>query len=134
VRRPNEKGHVERLLDYGRHRCLVPIPHVRSLEELNQRLEDWCRQDLEQTARKQSVPRRVRLAEDQAAFLPTPEAGFESRRLVPGQVNSLSLVSFARNQYSVPTQYAHRDVTIVAGIEELKITFEDRLIARHRRY
>lgn len=133
VRRPNEKGHVERLLDYGRKRCLVPIPQVRSLEELNQRLEAWCREDLEQTARKQSVPKRVQLADDQAAFLPIPEPEFESRRLVPGQVDSLSLVAFDRNQYSVPTQYAYRDVTIVAGIEELKITFEDRLIARHRR-
>lgn len=50
------------------------------------------------------------------------------------QADSLSLVAFDRNQYSVQTQYAHRDVTIVAGIEDLRIIFDDRLIARHRRY
>ena len=61
VRRPNEKGHVERLLDYGRRRCLVPIPQVQTLAELDDRLEAWCRQDLAQTARKQSVPKQVRL-------------------------------------------------------------------------
>lgn len=133
VRRPNEKGHVEHLLDYGRKRCLVPVPQVSSLEELNGRLEAWCRKDLGQTARKQSVPKQVHLADDQAAFRPIPVQDFESRRLVPGQADSLSLVAFDRNQYSVPTQYAHRQMMIVAGIDELRIIFEDRLIARHRR-
>lgn len=133
VRRPNEKGHVERLLDYARHRCLVPIPTVNSLEELNRQLEAWCRKDLAQTARKQSVPKQVRLIEDQAAFLPIPEQDFEARRVVPGQADSLSLVTFDRNQYSVPTRYAHRHVMIMAGIEEVRIVFEDQLIAQHRR-
>lgn len=133
VGRPNEKGHVERLLDYGRRRCLVPIPKVASLEELNQHLEAWCRRDLQQTARRQSVPKQARLAEDQQAFLPIPVPEFEARRLVPGKADSLSLVCFDRNTYSVPTAYAHRDVTVVAGIEELRIVYGDRLIARHRR-
>jgi transposase len=133
VRRPNEKGHVERLLDYARHRCLVPIPTVNTLEELNQYLEAWCRKDLEQTARKQSVPKQLRLCDDQGAFLPSPEQDFEARCVAPGQADSLSLVTFDRNQYSVPTQYAHRKVTIVAGIEDVRIIFEDRLIAQHRR-
>src|SRR5262249_5350272 len=38
VRRPNEKGHVERLLDYARSNFLVPVPAVESLAELNARL------------------------------------------------------------------------------------------------
>ena len=133
VGRPNEKGHVERLLDYGRRRCLVPIPKVASLGELNQRLEAWCRRDLQQTARRQVLPKQARLAEDQQAFLPIPGQDFEARRLVPGMADSLSLVHFDRNAYSVPTAYAHRDVTVVAGIEELRIVHGDRLIARHRR-
>ncbi len=73
------------------------------------------------------------MIDDQAAFRPLPEPDFESRRVVPGQADSLSLVTFDRNQYSVPTRYAHRDVIVIAGIEELKIVFEDQLIARHRR-
>jgi hypothetical protein len=106
---------------------------VNSLEELNQQLEAWCLKDLEQTARKQSVPKQVRLSEDQAAFLPIPEQDFEARRVVPGQADSLSLVTFDRNQYSVPTRYAHRHVMIIAGIEDVRIVFEDQLIAQHRR-
>lgn len=133
VRRPNEKGHVERLVDYARRRSLVPIPQVRSLEELNQHLESWCRRDLEQTARKQSVPKCAQLIDDQTAFLVLPAVDFESRRIVPGQADSLSLVTFDRNQYSVPTRYAHRGVIVVAAIEEVRIIFEERLIAHHVR-
>ncbi|HWL07372.1 MAG TPA: IS21 family transposase [Planctomicrobium sp.] len=38
VRRPNEKGHVERLVDDARKTFLVPVPQVRLLEELNTQL------------------------------------------------------------------------------------------------
>src|SRR5262245_61924843 len=32
VGRPNEKGHVERLVDFARKTFLVPVPRVRNLE------------------------------------------------------------------------------------------------------
>ena len=46
VRRPNEKGHVERLLDFARRNYLVSVPRVDSLETLNRRLVERCRDDL----------------------------------------------------------------------------------------
>ena len=38
VRRPNEKGHVERLVDFSRSNFLVPVPRVDLLEMRNVRL------------------------------------------------------------------------------------------------
>jgi transposase len=40
-RRPNEKGHVERLLGFARRNFLVPVPQVDSLETLKALLGDW---------------------------------------------------------------------------------------------
>lgn len=40
---------------------------------------------------------------------------------------------FDTNSYSVPTKYAHRTVTVVGTVDEVRIVFEDRLIARHER-
>jgi hypothetical protein len=40
----------------------------------------------------------------------------------------LSLVRFDNNDYSVPTQYAHRPITVVATVDEVRIVFEDRLV------
>jgi hypothetical protein len=47
VRRPNEKGHVERLLDYARSNFLVPVPQVDCLRTLNEQLEAACWCDFE---------------------------------------------------------------------------------------
>ncbi|MCG8583626.1 MAG: hypothetical protein MI757_02835 [Pirellulales bacterium] len=38
VRLPNEKGHVERLLDFAHNNYLVPVPKVDSLAQLNEQL------------------------------------------------------------------------------------------------
>jgi len=44
-----------------------------------------------------------------------------SRRVQPGQASSLSLVRFDGNDYSVPTAYAHHQVTAVGGMEEVRL-------------
>lgn len=38
----NEKGSVENLVGYVRRNALVPMPEVRSFDELNQALARWC--------------------------------------------------------------------------------------------
>ena len=63
-----------------------------------------------------------------------PEQIFEARRLGQANADSLSLVRFDTNSYSVPTKYAYRKITIVATIDEVRLIFEDRLIARHKRH
>ncbi len=135
VRRANEKGHVERLLDFARRNFLVPIPHIDSLETLNRQLEEHCREDLERQLRGKSAPKKELLSqEQQQALRPLPKQSFEGRRLTQAKANSLSLVRFDNNSYSVPSQYAYRQITIVATVDEVRLVFEDRLIARHRRH
>jgi transposase len=133
VRRPNEKGHVERLVDYGRSNFLVPVPAVGSLDELNTHLSERCRQDQERSVRGKAGTIAGRLAEDRAAMVPLPARRFDARRVTVAAADSLSLVRFDTNAYSVPTRYAHREVTVVATVSEVRIVHEDRLIARHER-
>jgi len=134
VGRPNEKGHVERLLDFARRSYLVPVPQVRSLEELNAQLASACERDLSRTLRGKSGPKQVLLEEERQGFLrPIPSETFEAQRVEPGQADSLSLVRFDRNSYSVPTQYAYRPITVVATIDEVRLISGDEVVARHRR-
>ena len=58
VRRPNEKGHVERLLGFARRGFLVPVPQVDSLETLNRQLLDGCQADLQQRTRGKQAPKK----------------------------------------------------------------------------
>lgn len=134
VRRANEKGHVERLLDFARENFLVPVPNVGSLAELNTELAQRCQADLARQLRGKSGTKQERLADERAAFLPLPQDEFEARRIEQANANSLSLVRFDTNCYSVPVKYAHRRITITATVDEVRLSFEDQLLARHPRH
>jgi transposase len=133
VRRPNEKGHVERLVEYARSNFLVPVPAADSLEQLNARLAELCRRDQERSVRGKAGTVATLLVEDWGKMLPLPARSFDARRTADVAADSLSLVRFDTNSYSVPTKYAHRAVTVVASVAEVRIVFEDQLIARHPR-
>jgi transposase len=133
VRRPNEKGHVERLVEYVRSNFLVPVPAVDSLAELNARLAEQCRQDLDRPVRGKPGTAATLLLEDRAGFLSLPARSFEARRLTQASADGQSLVRFDTNAYSVPTRYARRRLTVVATVDEVRMIHEDRLVARHPR-
>jgi transposase len=133
VRRANEKGHVERLVGFARRNFLVPVPQVESLTALNQQLQERCLADLVERTRGKPAPKRDLLIEDQAAFLLLPKQSFEARRVTDRTVDSQSLVRFDDNEYSVPVRYAHRKLLVVATVDEVRLIYEDRLVARHVR-
>jgi hypothetical protein len=134
VRRPNEKGHVERLLDYARKTFLVPVPQVRSLEELNAQLAALCEKDLARTLRGKPACKQVLLDEERSDHLrPMPKEEFSSYRVEPTKADSLSLVRFDRNSYSVPTKYAYRPVTVKASIDQVHLIYDGELVATHPR-
>jgi transposase len=133
VGRGNEKGHVESLVGYGRRNFMVPVPSCSSFAELNARLEASCAADLDRRVRGKAVTKAELLEVDRAAMLPIPAASFEARRVVHARANSLSLVRFDRNDYSVPTAFAHHQLTVVGGMEGVRIVEAAHLVATHPR-
>jgi transposase len=133
VGRGNEKGHVESLVGYGRRNFMVPVPACSSFAELNARLEASCRADLHRRVRGKPLTKAELLEVDRAAMLAIPTASFEARRVIAARANSLSLVRFDRNDYSVPTAFAHHELTVVGGIERVRIVEGTRLVATHPR-
>jgi transposase len=133
VRRANEKGHVENLVGYARRNFLVPVPAVPSVAALNEDLQGRCRQDLRRRVRGKPAGKADLLVEEAAALLTLPRQAFEARRVVGATANSLALVRFDGNDYSVPTEHAHQAVTVVGGIDEVRLVVAARVVARHRR-
>ena len=133
VGRGNEKGHVESLVGYGRRNFMVPVPICSSFAELNARLEEACRADLHRRVRGKPGTKADLLMLDRAAMLPIPTASFEARRVIAARANSLSLVRFDRNDYSVPTAFAHHALTVIGGIERVRIVEGAHLVAVHPR-
>jgi len=133
VRRANEKGHVENLVGYARRNSLVPVPDVPTFEALNEGLLAKCREDLRRRVRGNPTGKADLLAEEAAALLPLPKQAFAARRVEVAEANSLSLVRFDGNDYSVPTDHAHQAVTVVGGIDAVRLVVGGRAVARHRR-
>jgi transposase len=131
--RGNEKGVVEGIVRYSRSNFLVPVPQVRSLEELNARLEDSCREDLKRRLRGQERSKEALLAEEVAMMRAMPSVAFEACKVESTRANKLSLVRFNCNDYSVPVRYAHREVVVKADCEEVRIYHDETLIAEHPR-
>ena len=133
VRRGNEKGHVETHVGYSRRNLLVPVPSFASFAELNEYLAAACYADLFRRVRGKPGTKVELLEIDRAALLGLPGEDFEPRRIEQTAANSLSLVRFHRNDYSVPTGYAHHDVTAIGGIEEVRLLVGTDVVATHAR-
>src|SRR5512142_1144891 len=134
VRRPNEKGHVETLIGFARRSFLVPVPVVHGgLEALNGELQRQCREDLARRLWGKPASKAELLNEEWLVLLPLPGESFVAARVEPRCVDSLSLGRFDANQYSVPTQFAHHPVTVVASVDTVRIVSGDRVAAVHAR-
>jgi transposase len=134
VRRPNEKGHVETLVGFARRNFLVPVPVLQDgLEGLNARLEADCRADLSRRLRGKPATKAELLAQEHAALRPLPSEAFVAARVEPTAADSLSLVRFDTNDYSVPTPFAHHRVTAIGTVDAVRIVVGERVVATHRR-
>ncbi len=133
VGRPNEKGVVERLVGYVRRNFLVPIPRFASWERLNSYLLDQCRERLSRKATGKDQTIGELLNEERYTFLPLPTEPYDACRVESRKVTSLSLVRFKTNSYSVPVEYAYRDVTVKVYVFHVEICHKDAVIACHER-
>ena len=129
----NDKGKVEGLVGYARRNFMVPIPRVSSWQELNAHLEEQCRKRRERRLRGHTETIGERFERDRAALLPLPAAPYEACEKISTRVSSLSLVRYRSNDYSVPTQYGHRQVWVKGYVHEVVIASGSEVIARHER-
>jgi transposase len=128
----NDKGKVEGLVGYARRNFMVPIPRVNSWDELNAHLEAECRKRSQRRLRGHGETIVERFERDRATMLPLP-APYEACEKISARVNSMSLVRYRSNDYSVPTQYGHRQVWVKGYVHEVVITCGSDVIARHAR-
>jgi transposase len=129
----NDKGKVEGIVGYSRRNFMVPIPRASSWEELNAHLEEQCRKRRQRRLRGHTETIGERFERDHRAMLPLPAAPYEACEKIAARVSSLSLVRYRTNDYSVPTQYGHRQVWVKGYVHEVVIACASEVIARHQR-
>jgi transposase len=129
----NDKGKVEGLVGWIRRNYLVPMPRVASFAALNAKLIDDCRRRLGDRLRGHAETIGERLVRDLAVLHSLPATAYDACEKKTGRVNSLSLVRYRRNDYSVPTAYGHREILIRGYVDEVVISCASDIIARHAR-
>jgi hypothetical protein len=129
----NDKGKVEGLVGYARRNFMVPIPHFNSWDEFNAYLEVQCRKRRERRLRGHTETIGERFERDRARMLPLPATPYEACEKITVRVTSLSLVRYRGNDYSVPTEYGHRQVLVKGFVHEVVIACASEVIARHQR-
>jgi transposase len=132
----NEKGDVENLVKRSQRTYLTPVPEVTSIAgDLALKLGADCRQDLLRVDDRQTQSRGQLLEKERAAFVPLPAAPFPACREEATHVSKQLLVRFDGNDYSVPTEQAHRPCVVRGFVDRIEIEVNHEQVAVHaRRY
>ena len=135
VARGNEKGKVERAIQYLRHSFFAARRFV-SVEDLNTQLAEW----IESTAHARPVPgdpekRAVHdaFAEERARLLPLPEHPFSCDIVRPIASGKTPYVRFDLNDYSIPHTLVKKPLTLVASETTVRLLDGEREVAHHPR-
>lgn len=134
--RGNEKGKVERSIQYLRHGFFAARPYS-SLADLNKQLATWT----EDIAHARPVPgdpeRRLvttLLHEEQPRLLPLPAHPYSCEVVRPALSGKTPYVRFDLNDYSIPHTLVRKPLTLIASEAEIRITDATGLVvARHAR-
>lgn len=129
----NEKGLVEGLVGYIRRNVLVPVPRVSSLAELQALLNERCRRYQEKQLPYHQNRIKDALLIEQQYLTPLPARQFDYAITSLAEVNSMSLVKFDRNRYSVPVDLVGKTVTVKGYPWEVRIYHRSKEVAVHQR-
>jgi transposase len=134
VRKANEKGKVERIIQYVKGNFLKRGP-FENFEHLKLESKNWLVQiankRLHSVTRK--VPEQVFRLEEQPCLLKLPAIDYDCFAPEPAVVSKESLITFQTNKYSVPSDYAYQTVTLKATSSQVIIYSQNKPIATHRR-
>jgi transposase len=132
--RANEKGKVERQIQYLRHAFFAARP-FRDLDDLHQQFVTWrdtvAHQRRHPDQRDQTVA--AVLAEEQRVLLPLPAHPFETTLVKAVQPRKQPYVAFDRNRYSVPHTHVGRPLTLLADATTVRVVDGPTALARHVR-
>lgn len=133
VRSGNEKGHVERSVEYIRRKAFCDRYHFSSLEEANEHLSGICtslNQKPQKIANNQTALELM--AVEREHLLPAmPE--YESARIETSRVDKYSTISIDTCHYSVPDCYVDKLLFTKVYSTHIRCFYEGELVAEHRR-
>jgi transposase len=132
--RGNEKGRVERSIQYARSSFFAARPFT-TLEDFNRQALEWCQ--LVAQPRPWTGGSGLTVAEafeqEKPSLLPLPAHPFDSDRMLTLRSGKTLYVRFDLNDYSIPPEAVGRTLTLLASPTTVRLLDGSAEIARHRR-
>jgi transposase len=129
----HEKGGVEGEVGRFRRRHLVPVPHVESMAELNQRLTEATAGDDDRVIAARRLTVGEHFALEAPALRALPAEPFDVTVLGWHRVDTKARVCVRSCHYSVPARYAGRRLEVRVGAEHIDVLDGATVVVRHGR-
>nr|WP_021169248.1 IS21 family transposase [Sporomusa ovata]EQB26434.1 transposase [Sporomusa ovata DSM 2662] len=133
IRSGNEKGHVEKSVEYIRRKAFCHVYHFDSLDAANEHLLSVC---INLNQRPQIMANHMTALEQIAAereFLLPAMPKYESARIETSRVDKYSTISIDTCHYSVPEFYVDKIVFTKVYSTHIRCFSEGEMIAEHKR-
>jgi hypothetical protein len=132
IRKGNEKGHVERSVEYIRRKAFSGRTSFNSVEEANCYLQEVCNR-LNQKEQQLTGKSALELFEDEKCCLRTHLPTFDAARITHAKADKYSCVTFDQNHYSVPDRYVGKMLKIKAYSTRIICFYNYEKVASHSR-
>lgn len=133
VRSGNEKGHVERSVEYIRRKAFCNIDHFSSLEEANEHLLSVCTMLNHNPQIMANNQTALELTAAERQYLLPAMPKYESARIETSRVDKYSTITIDTCHYSVPDCYVGKLIFTKVYSTHIRCFYEGELIAEHKR-
>ena len=129
----NEKGHVERSVEFVRRKAFARVDSFESLEAANAHLWQVCDRLNGRTVRGKEESIAAAFAAEKACMRPVPPA-YQACHVLKLKVNKYSCIRLDNNYYSVLEGQVGRWVEVKAYVHRLEVfDNQSQLLASHHR-
>ncbi|MBA7686435.1 hypothetical protein ES703_94882 [subsurface metagenome] len=133
VRRGNEKGHVERSVEFVRRKAFCRKDRFKTLEDANAWLLGICKGLNTRYNRDNQGKKPIDLLEIEKGSLSPAPPRFDCGQMDQCKVDKYSVVTHATNRYSVPDHLVGKMVDVKIYPGKLVCYHENRIICEHER-
>lgn len=131
-RKGNEKGHVERSVEYIRRKAFSSNYKFTSLKEAEEHLTRVLIR-INQQLHHQHLLKHIELMEHERSVSKPAITPFDVAELIECRVDKYSTVVIKQNHYSVPEGHVGKFIKAKVGAEKIKLFIDGELVAEHKR-
>ena len=133
ARRGNEKGHVEKSVEYIRRKVFSKKDTFKTLEEANKYLEEQLEKLNSKNQKYNENKTAKEILKEELPYLSKLMPSYDIARVIELRVNKYSVITIDENKYSVPDSLVGKFVTTKVYPSKILVYHNNIKVAEHAR-